>query len=50
VAVLSADVPLRELSQMAAQFYENQQRAVLRNTLLHLLGLLLLGFIVYRAG
>ena len=49
VAVLSADVPLRELSQMAAQFYENQQRAVLRNTLLHLLGLLLLGFIVYRA-
>jgi sigma-B regulation protein RsbU (phosphoserine phosphatase) len=34
---------------MAAQFYENQQRAVLRNTLLHLLGLLLLGFIVYRA-
>ena len=49
VAVLSADVPLRELSQMAAQFYENQQRAVLRNILLHLLGLLLLGFIVYRA-
>ena len=49
VAVLSADVPLRELSQMATQFYENQQQAMLRNTLLHLLGLLLLGFIVYRA-
>ena len=49
VAVLAADVPLRELSQMAAQFYDNQQRAALRNGLLHLLGLLLLGFIVVRA-
>ena len=49
VAVLAADVPLRELSQMAAQFYDNQQRAALRNVLLHLLGLLLLGFIVVRA-
>ena len=48
VAVLSADVPLRELSQMATQFYENQRQAVLRNILFHLLGLLLLGFIVYR--
>ena len=49
VAVLAADVPLRELSQMAAQFYDNQQRAALRNGLLHLFGLLLLGFIVVRA-
>lgn len=42
VAVLAADVPLRELSQMAAQFYDNQQRAALRNGLLHLFGLRLL--------
>ena len=49
IGVLSADVPLRELSQMAAQFYENQRHAVLHNFLLHLLGLLLLAFIVFRA-
>ncbi len=49
IAVLSADVPLRELSQMATQFYENQQHAVLRNILLHLLGLFLLAFIVFRS-
>jgi len=49
IAVLAVDVPLRELSQMAAQFYENQRHAVLYHVLLHLLGLLLLAFIVFRS-
>jgi len=46
-AVLQADVPLRELSAMAAQFYENQQRSLLNNLLLHLVGLAILAFIIF---
>lgn len=48
IAIVAADVPLRDLSQMASQFYENQRKSARRNGIFHLCGLLLLGFIVYR--
>lgn len=49
VAVLAADVPLRELSAMAEQLMENQHRSLIGVIALHVLGLLVLGFIIYRS-
>ena len=49
VAVLGADLPMRELSAMAVQLYNNQQRSLLSVILLQLVGLLVLGFIIYRS-
>ena len=48
VAVLAADVPLRELSAMATQLIENQHRSLIGVIGLHIIGLLVLGFIVHR--
>lgn len=48
IAALAADVPLRELSQMATKFYSNQRRAVILNYLLQILGLILLLVIIAR--
>jgi len=49
VAVLTADVPLRELSAMATQLYENQNRSLIGVIILHLIGLAVLGFIIHRS-
>ena len=49
VAVIGADVPMRELSAMAVQLYDNQQRSLMQVIVLQLLGLLVLGFIMYRS-
>ena len=49
VAVIGADVPMSELSSMAVQFYDNQQRSLVPVLLLQLVGLLVLGFIMYRS-
>ena len=49
IAVLAADVPLRELSAMATQLIENQQRSIWVVIVLHVLGLLILAFIIYRS-
>ena len=49
IGAVCADVPLRELSQMAAQLYDNQKKALLRESLFHILGIFLLGFIIYKA-
>ncbi len=48
IGVICADVPLRELSQMAAQLYDNQEKALWKESLFHILGLFILGFIVYK--
>lgn len=49
VAVLCVDVPLRELSQMAEQLYDNQKKSLLRGIAFHILGLVLLAFIIFRS-
>ena len=49
IAVLGADVPLNELSALATQLYDNQQRSLKPIVLLHVLGLLLLAFIMFRS-
>ena len=49
VAIMAADIPLREVSAAATKFYEMQRKSALRNFLFNLSGILLLGFIVYRA-
>ena len=49
VAIVAADVPLREVSKAANDFYEKQRKSAMRNFLFNLSGILLLGFIVYRA-
>ena len=49
VAVLGADVPLRDVSALASQLFEDQQRSLLPIILLHGLGLLLLAFIIIRS-
>ena len=49
VAVLAADVPLRELSAMATQLIENQHRSLIGIIALQVLGLLALGFIIHRS-
>ena len=49
VAVIGADVPMRELSSMAVQLYDNQQRSLIPVIILQLVGLFVLGFIMYRS-
>ena len=49
VAVIGADVPMQELSALAAQLYNNQQRTLIPVILLQFLGLIVLGFIIYRS-
>ncbi|MBP5570389.1 MAG: SpoIIE family protein phosphatase [Prevotella sp.] len=49
MAIMAADIPLREVSKAATKFYEMQRKSALRNFLFNLSGVLLLGFIVYRA-
>ena len=49
VALVSADVPLRDISQVAMQFYEGQRKSLLRNLLFSIFGTLLLTYIVWRA-
>ncbi len=49
VAVIGADIPMHELSAMAVQLYDNQQRSLLMVIVLQVLGLLVLGFIIYRS-
>ena len=49
VALVSADVPLRDISQVAMQFYESQRKSLLRNLLFSIFGTLLLTYIVWRA-
>ena len=49
VAVIGADVPMRELSSMAVQLYDNQQRSLIPVIILQLIGLFVLGFIMYRS-
>ena len=48
IAALAADVPLRELSQMATKFYHNQRKAALLSYVLQILGLILLMVIIVR--
>jgi hypothetical protein len=49
VAVIGADVPMRELSSMAVQLYDNQQRSLIPVVIFQLIGLVVLGFIMYRS-
>ncbi|MBR5715065.1 MAG: SpoIIE family protein phosphatase [Bacteroidales bacterium] len=49
VAVFGADVSMRDLSALATQLFDNQQRSLLPIILLHGLGLLLLGFIIIHS-
>ena len=49
VAVIGADVPMSELSSMAVQLYDNQQRSLIPVIFLQLIGLFVLGFIMYRS-
>ena len=49
IAVIGADLPMRELSAMAVQLYDNQQRSLLLVIVLQVLGLFVLGFIIYRS-
>ena len=49
VALLGADVPMRDMSALASQLFEDQQRSLLPIVLLHGLGLLLLAFIIIRS-
>ena len=48
-AVIGADVPMQELSSLASQFYRNLQQSIWPIVLLQLIGLLVLGFIIYRS-
>lgn len=49
VAVIGVDVPMRELSSMAVQLYDNQQRSLIPVVIFQLIGLVVLGFIMYRS-
>jgi serine phosphatase RsbU (regulator of sigma subunit) len=49
IAVIGADLPMRELSAMAVQLYDNQQRSLVMVIILQVLGLLVLAFIIYRS-
>ncbi len=49
IAVLGADVPMRMLSALTAKLHDIQQRSLLPLILLHVLGLILLGFIIQRS-
>ena len=48
VAVLGADVPMKELSALASQLYDNQKRSLLPILILQVLGLGILAFIIHR--
>ncbi len=48
LAVLGADVPMRELSALITQVYDNQHRMLLPILLFHILGLTILAFIIHR--
>jgi serine phosphatase RsbU (regulator of sigma subunit) len=48
-AVIGADVPMQELSSLASQFYKNLQQSIWPIVLFQLIGLLVLGFIIYRS-
>lgn len=48
-AVIGADVPMSELSALATQLYDNQQRVLYSVVVFQLLGLLVLAFIIYRS-
>ena len=49
IAVIGADIPMQELSALAAQLYDNQQRSLLPVVILQIFGLLVLAFIIYRS-
>lgn len=49
IAVIGADIPMQELSALASQLYGNQQRLLLPVIILHIFGLLVLAFIIYRS-
>lgn len=49
VAVIGADVPMIELSSLAVQLYDNQQHSLIPVIILQIVGLLVLGFIMYRS-
>jgi serine phosphatase RsbU (regulator of sigma subunit) len=49
VAVIGADLPMHELSAMAVQLYDNQHHSLLPVIALQLVGLFVLGFIMYRS-
>ncbi len=49
IAVFGADVPMKKLSALTSQLYENQQRGLLPLMLLHVLGIALLAFIIQRS-
>jgi serine phosphatase RsbU (regulator of sigma subunit) len=49
IAVIGADLPMRNLSAMAVQLYNNQQRSLFMVIVLQVLGILVLGFIIYRS-
>ena len=48
MAVVAADVPLEELSALAAKLYDNQKRSLVPIILLQILGLGILTFIIHR--
>ena len=47
VAVIGADIPMRELSALSVQLYENQKRALIPVIVFQLFGLIILGFLIY---
>ena len=49
IAVIGADLPMWKLSAMAVQLFDNQQRSLLMVVILQVLGLFVLGFIMYRS-
>ena len=49
VAVIGADVPMIELSSLAVQLYDNQQHSLIPVIILQIVGLLVLGFIMFSS-
>ena len=47
VAVIGADIPMRELSALSVQLYENQRRALIPVIVFQVFGLMILGFLIY---
>lgn len=47
VAVIGADIPMRELSALSVQLYENQRRALIPVIVFQIFGLVILGFLIY---
>ena len=48
VAVIGADVPLNEISAIADQLFNDQANVIIPIILLHLLGITLIGYLIYR--